>query len=143
MIELQKLFTDTIREICRTDYNERQIDAWCRGVENTERWQKMLETQFVVVAEEEKVIGFCSLDHGNHIDFLFIHKDYQRKGVAHQLYDEIEKEARRLQQVALTSDVSKTARPFFERIGFKVKKEQEVRIRDVVLTNYKMIKSIQ
>ena len=38
----------------------------------------------------------------------------------------------------LYSNVSITARPFYERFGFKVAKEQHLELRGVKLTNYKM-----
>lgn len=38
----------------------------------------------------------------------------------------------------LFSHVSKTAKPFFERFGFDVIKEQQVNVRGEVLTNYLM-----
>lgn len=55
----------------------------------------------------------------------------------------IEKEAKRKNQRELISDVSKTARPFFESVGFKVTKEQTVKIKSVDLTNYRMTKDIE
>jgi putative acetyltransferase len=42
----------------------------------------------------------------------------------------------------LTSDVSKTALPFFEKNGFKIVKEQVVYKKGVKLINYKMTKAI-
>jgi putative acetyltransferase len=141
--ELQKLFVDTVKEICKADYNTEQISVWISSIENKERWQEKLKTQFVLVAEENgKIAGFCSLDKGNYLDLLYVSKDYQRQGVANKLYTEIENEARRLNQPELTSDVSKTARMFFEKMGFIVVKVQTVNIKAVELTNYKMKKSL-
>ena len=47
------------------------------------------------------------------------------------------------QQTVLTSDVSKTARPFFEKVGFEVIKKQTVVRQGVELTNFKMKKKIE
>ncbi|WP_262708369.1 GNAT family N-acetyltransferase [Chryseobacterium sp. CH21] len=65
-------------------------------------------------------MGFCTLDQGNYIDLLFVHKEYQYKGIASLLYHQIEKEALRCNEKELTADVSKTARPFFEKKDFKL-----------------------
>lgn len=139
--ELQQLFADTIRSICRADYNHEQIEVWASGIENKQRWHKVLTNQFVLVAQDKgNIAGFCTLDNGNYIDLLYIRKDYQRQGIALRLYTGIENEAKRQGQTLLTSDVSKTARPFFEKQGFKVLKEQVVNINGVELTNYKMTK---
>lgn len=140
---LQKLFVDTISTVCKMDYSEEQISVWTSNIENKERWQNILANQFVLVAQEnEKITGFCTLDNGNYIDLFYVHKDHQQQGIAKKLYADIEKEAKRQGQTELTSNVSKTARPFFEKIGFNVKKEQIVNIKGVELTNYKMTKPI-
>ena len=103
----------------------------------------MLLNQFVLVIQlERKILGFGALDNGKYINFLYVHRDYQRQGFAYQLYTNIEKEAIRQGQTELTSDVSKTARPFFEKVGFKVIKEQSVVRKNVELTNYKMKKEL-
>ncbi|HXH99021.1 MAG TPA: GNAT family N-acetyltransferase [Sphingobacteriaceae bacterium] len=142
--ELQQLFVDTVKSICKTDYNREQIIAWTSGIENNHRWKDILANQFVLVAQEnEKITGFCTLDKGNYIDLLYVHKDYQRKGIAYKLYADIEKEAKRQRQSELTSDVSKTSKKFFEKVGFKVLQKQTVNVRGVELTNYKMTKPIE
>ncbi|MCU0391855.1 MAG: GNAT family N-acetyltransferase [Thermoflexibacter sp.] len=140
---LQHLFVDTITHVCKADYDNEQIEAWTSGIENLQRWLDILSNQLVLIAEEKgKIIGFCSLHHGNYIDLFYVHKDHQRQGVAYQLYQEIEKEARKLKQTTLVSDVSITARKFFEKMGFEVLKEQSVKVKEVTLTNYKMMKKI-
>lgn len=144
--ELQMLFIETVTEVCISDYADDQIDAWVSDTKNNvnkQRWVDALSNQFVLVAQDEnKIIGFATLDCGNYIDFLFVHKDFQRQGVANKLYKEIGNEALHQQSAYLTSNVSKTARPFFENNGFVVVKEQVVHIKGVKLTNYKMMKTI-
>ncbi len=110
----------------------------------SQRWEDLIENQFILVAVENgQINGFCTLDNGNYIDMLYVHKDFQRQGIARKLYSEIEKEAKQQGQKALFSDVSKTARPFFESVGFKVIKEQAVKIRGVDLINYRMTKEME
>ncbi len=146
LAELQKLFLETITEICKADYNEDQIDAWIsdtKNNENKQRWINILTKQFVLVAQiKNDIIGFITLENGNYIDLLYVHKNHQRKGIANSLYANIENEARQMNQLFLTSDVSKTARPFFEKVGFELIKEQIVVRKNVELTNYKMKKQL-
>ena len=140
--ELQKIFVDTITTICKADYDEKQIEAWTSGVNNKKRWQNILINQLVMVSQKDgKMTGFCALD-GNHINLFNVHKDHQREGIAKKLYAEIEKVAEQQGQTELTSEVSKTARPFFEKVGFVVMKEQQVLIGYIKLTNCKMMKKI-
>ncbi|MBO9691892.1 GNAT family N-acetyltransferase [Chryseobacterium sp.] len=141
--EMLSLFKTSIDEVCKKDYDQHQLEAWKSGADNKERWIKVIRDQYVLVAVSgNQIAGFCTLDQGNYIDLLFVHKDYQQKGIASILYNEVEKEVRLHHQMLITADVSKTARPFFERIGFHVIQEQEVNIKGIALTNYKMAKNL-
>ncbi|CAD0220967.1 GNAT family N-acetyltransferase [Chryseobacterium sp. JV274] len=141
--EMLELFTATIDEVCKKDYNPLQLEAWKSGAENEERWMNVISSQYVLIAENRKqIVGFCTLDKGNYIDLFFVHKNYQQKGIAAMLYHEIEKEALQQDERLLTADVSKTARPFFEKIGFHVIEEQTVHVKGIALINYKMEKKL-
>lgn len=141
LAEMQKLFVDTISAICKNDYSEEQIKAWTSSVENTERWAKKLASQYFLVAElDDKIVGYASLEGDNYLDLLYVHKDHQRKGIAQKLYSEIEKEAIGRKATVLSSDVSETARLFFEKNGFKIIAPQTNIITDVEIINYKMTK---
>ncbi|MDR6923309.1 GNAT family N-acetyltransferase [Chryseobacterium sp. 2987] len=143
LAKMKQLFTDTITHICKKDYDDVQIEAWKLGAENEIRWQKVMENQYVLIAESNgEITGFISLDQGNYIDFLFVHKDYQNQGIAFQLYQLIEHEAIKQEKTFMTADVSKTAKPFFEKMGFSIVREQSVPVRGVELTNYKMEKKL-
>ncbi|WP_079242984.1 GNAT family N-acetyltransferase [Chryseobacterium indologenes] len=138
-----QLFTATIDEVCKKDYDLQQLEAWKSGTENRERWVKVITEQYVLVAvTENKIAGFCTLDQGNYIDLLFVHKDFQHRGIATLLYQQIEKEALLKKKKELTADVSKTAKSFFEKSGFKVIQEQAVYVKGVAITNYKMVKNL-
>ena len=146
LAELQMLFLDSITEICKADYSDDQIEAWTSDTKSNkdrQRWVDILTKQFVLVAQiNNEIVGFVTLDNGNYIDLLYVHKNHQREGIAEGLYKNIENEARRQNQSFLTSNVSKTARPFFEKVGFEVTKKQTVLRQNVELTNYKMEKKI-
>jgi putative acetyltransferase len=144
--ELKKLFVDTITSICKADYDADQIDAWISDTKsgaNRQSWYDMIINQFVLVAQYGiKIVGFATLDDGNHIDLFYVHKDHQRQGIASRLYIGLENEARRQHQTILTADISKAARRFFVTQKFNVLAEQVVNRKGVDLINYKMIKSI-
>ncbi|MDR6487627.1 putative acetyltransferase [Chryseobacterium vietnamense] len=141
--EMLQLFRATIDEVCKKDYDLQQREAWKSGADHEERWIKVIRDQYVLLAlTENKIAGFCTLDQGNYIDLLFVHKDYQHKGIATLLYQQIEKEALLNNKKALTADVSKTARPFFEKSGFQVVQEKTVSVKGVAMINYKMIKHL-
>src|SRR5688572_33485902 len=94
LTEMQKMFVDTISTICKDDYSPEQIRVWTSSVENTQRWTNKLTSQYFLVAElASKIVGYASLDSNEYFDLLYVHKDYQRQGIADRLYSEIEKEA--------------------------------------------------
>ncbi|WP_394676258.1 GNAT family N-acetyltransferase [uncultured Sphingobacterium sp.] len=79
---------------------------------------------------------------GDYIDVLYVHKDFQRQGIAQKLYNALETEATKHKNTFLTADVSKTAKPFFEANGFKVIAEQ-IQIRtEIEIPNYNMKKDL-
>lgn len=143
MAELQELVVNTISHVCKEDYSSDQIAAWISSVRNKERWTKKWADQLLLIAHShEHITGICTLRDGNYIDLFYIHKDHQRQGIGKLLYAEIEKEAEREGQSELTSDVNIAARPFFERLGFELLKEQLVIIQGVGFTNFKMAKTL-
>lgn len=143
LAEMQKMFVDTISTICKNDYTPEQIRVWTSSIENTQRWIDKLTSQYFIIAEmEDRIVGFASLERNHNLDLLYIHKDYQRQGIADKLYGAIEKEAIRKKAKVLLSDVSKTAKPFFEKKGFKTLAPQTNIIRGVEIINYKMTKQL-
>jgi putative acetyltransferase len=141
--EMKQVFTETITTVCCADYTPAQIAVWVAGAEDSDRWQEIMAHQVVRILDDGgKMAGFATLARGSYIDLFYIHKDYQRQGLARRLFAEIEQTAISMDQLRLTSDVSITARPFFERMGFVVLKEQKVMRQGVELTNFRMEKTM-
>jgi putative acetyltransferase len=142
---LQQLFADTVRLVCTRDYTERQVQIWAESVQDQTRWQRIVAEQYVVIAETAAgtVVGFATLADGHYLDLLYVHYAYQQRGVARLLYAAIEHEAQRTHCPLLTADVSLTARPFFERMGFGLIAEQQVTLQNVAFTNFRMAKPLQ
>jgi putative acetyltransferase len=140
---MQQLFYETVTTINAQDYDSEQIKVWASGIENQERWMEILSSQFIIIAEfNAEIVGFCSLSPTNYIDLLYVHKNFQRLGIAQILFEEIEKEAIKRNIQTLISDVSKTAKLFFEKMGFELIHEQKVLRKGIELINFKMIKKI-
>jgi putative acetyltransferase len=141
--EMKQLYVDTIRTVCNKDYNEEQVNKWSSSVNKEERWLDMIVNQFVLIAESDELIaGFGTLKDHHYIDLFYVHKDFQGQGVARELLRRLQAEAIIHGEKLLTSDISITARPFFEKQGFKVVVEQENVRQDVILINYKMFKRL-
>ena len=83
------------------------------------------------------VIGFGDIDESGYLDRLYVHRDYQGRGVASELCRRLES---RYKVKKIVTHASITAKPFFEKRGYKALKRQEVERRGVLLTNYVMEK---
>ena len=139
--EMQQLFVATITEVCSKDYNEEQIQAWTSGISNTKRWVDRFDEQYVLLGIiDDQITGYGTIKDGNYIDMLFVHKDFQRLGIAAKIYQRLESKAKELNSDHINADVSITAKAFFEKMGFIVVKEQQVERLGVELVNYRMRK---
>jgi len=144
LTEMQEMYIDTIKWSCKNDYSPLEIDAWISGLNNVERWAKVIHAQFVLLAiAENKIVGYGTLKDGNYIDFFCVHKDFQRQGIADKIFNQLENEAKKENVETITADVSITAKPFFEKKGFVVKTKQKNIRLGVELINYKMEKSLK
>ena len=114
LTEMQKLFVETIEAICEKDYSPEQIKAWTSSVKQTNSWVNRLQKQYFLIAQSNnKIIGYSSLEGIDYLDFLYVHKNFQRQGIADRLYAKIEHEAIKRGSTILNADVSITAQPFF------------------------------
>ncbi|HZV33356.1 MAG TPA: GNAT family N-acetyltransferase [Verrucomicrobiae bacterium] len=135
------LYTDTVRQVNIRDYSPEQVAAWAPQPPDLTRWRKRIAgLSFWVAESENRVIGFCGLGENGYIDFLYVSSSFQRRGIGRQLFEHVAAEARRKGASRLTTNASITARPFFESMGFKVLREQQVEVRGVTLRNYHMEK---
>jgi putative acetyltransferase len=137
------LFTETVRNINCLDYSPEQVAAWAPRPPDPAYWRKRLEGLTLWVAESDRqIVGFGSLGAEGHVDMLYVGYRFQRRGVARMLYQQVEAEARRNGVRRLFTEASISARQFFERMGFKILKEQTVELRGVAFTNFAMEKII-
>ena len=135
--EITELFYNTVHTVNSKDYTKEQLAAWATGNVNMEQWNKSLQEHFSFVAvEDEIIVGFGDIDSTGYLDRLYVHKDYQRKGIATALCEVLELAV----SGKITTHASITAKPFFEKRGYKVITEQQVNRQNVLLTNFIMEK---
>jgi putative acetyltransferase len=138
-----QLFSDTIGVVNAIDYSAEQIRVWKGGASKKEKWLKKISEQYFLIAEIDNMLaGFGSITHDGYLDFMYVSKDHQGRGVASEIYNSLEKFAVEKRIDKIVSDVSITAKPFFEKQGFELLQEQQVAIDGVKLRNYKMQKPL-
>ena len=131
-----KLFVKSIQETCKNDYSTEQISAWIGSIEDRGKWlDRIREQYFVLVEVDDRLAGFASLKNRSHIDLLYVDPQFQRKGIAKYLLNEL---LRSTAEAKITTHSSITARPFFEKNGFDVVKENRFKLRSIKVSNYKM-----
>ena len=139
--EILKVFKEAIETLASKDYEPEQVAAWTASVNNTSRWLTAIEEQyFLLVLANDIIAGFGSLQNGNYLDFLFVNKDYTGKGIATRLLSELEQETLRKGKMKISAYVSKTALGFFQKKGFTLIRENDVKRGNVRIDNYYMEK---
>lgn len=135
---LATMFYDTVHTVNARDYSQEQLNAWATGNIDLDGWNKSFLEHFSLVALDGKqIVGFGDMDASGYLDRLYVHKDYQGMGIATALCDALEKAV----CGKVTTHASITAKPFFEKRGYRVVKEQQVERHGIYLTNYVMEKN--
>lgn len=135
--EITELFYNTVHTVNAKDYTKEQLDVWAAEQMDLEKWNRSLLKHYSVVAvENEIIVGFGDIDNNGYLDHLFIHADYQGKSIGTIISNQLEQAV----QGDITTCASVTAKPFFEKRGYKVIKEQQAERQGIFLTNFVMKK---
>lgn len=142
---LKDLFYNTVLAINRRDYSQEEVEDWASCGNDLSRWRDRIETQYFIVAENQlsEIVGFSSITPEGYLDYMYVHKDFQNKGIATMLLNEIERYAKENGITEITSEVSITARTFFEQQGYIVEREQTRQAKKLLLTNFCMVKRLK
>ncbi|WP_158595164.1 GNAT family N-acetyltransferase [Oceanobacillus piezotolerans] len=142
--QILKLFRETVLTVNLGDYSEKQVEVWANSTTNAEALGKRLEESFTYVAVIDKqIVGFVNLNNKGEVDLLYIHKNYQRQGIATKLLAQIEKVAKSKGLSEMFTEASITAKPFFELQGYKVLKKQTKNLKGTDFINFIMKKNIR
>ena len=143
--ELNELYQSTVLNVNIRDYTQEEVEDWASCGNDMKKWKEQLAGDFYFVVaenEEKRIVGFASIRNDGYLHLMFVHKNFQSKGVASFLYNNIEEYATANKITKIFSEVSVTARGFFEKQGFKVDKEQRRTANKLSLKNFKMSKTL-
>ena len=136
--EITELFYHTVHTVNAKDYTREQLHVLATGQVDLDKWNQSFQDHYTIVAVENDVlVGFGDIDSTGYLDRLFVHADHQRKGIAAAICDRLEQAV----PGTITTHASITAKPFFEKRGYKVVKEQQVERQGIALTNFVMEKT--
>lgn len=144
ILEMQHLFRSTVLNVNLRDYTKEEVVDWASCGDDVSHWKDLLSQNYYIGAfdEQGKMAGFSSMNKEGYLHSKFVHKDMQGRGVATLLLSEVEKMGKAYGVDEITSEVSLTAKPFFEQKGYKVVKSQKCRANQLELTNFVMCKQI-
>lgn len=137
------LFYETVHTINRSDYSQEQVETWAPEIPDAGAWhERMASRKTLVAVQNDEVVGFAELEEDGRLDMFYLRRDAVGCGVGKRLYRVVEVEARASGIGRIFTEASITARPFFERQGFRMVREQTVQRHEVSLTNFVMEKML-
>lgn len=135
--ELITLFKETVHTVNAKDYSPEEIKTWTFSKTDFSEWEQSLSKHYSFVAVENGVIvGFGDISPEGYLDRLFVHKNFQNRGIGTALCNQLEKQV----NGPIVTHASITAKNFFEKRGYQTIKEQKVMRNGVYLRNYVMQK---
>lgn len=136
--EIAELFYNSVHSLAVNDYTPEQLDAWADGSCDLVKWNDNFCRLYTLVANENGIItGFANMDENGYLDMLYVHKDYAKNGIATALCAAIES---KIHSPKYTVYASKTAKGFFEKMGYTAVRENTVIRHNVKINNYFMVK---
>ena len=141
---LLEIYRSAIHLIARRDYTEEQINAWAPAQIDGEYWANRMRGINPFVSEiDGNIVGYADVQVNGYIEHFFVSGSFPRQGIGRSLMDAIECEAMALKITELTSDVSRTAQPFFKSFGFEIIEQRSPLVRGVEVPNALMRKIIR
>ncbi|WP_428025637.1 GNAT family N-acetyltransferase [Arcobacter sp.] len=132
------LFTNTIHKTCSKDYTQAQLNAWANPNIDFKIWeQRVAKTKPYLAIIQNKLVGFVEF-YEDYIDCFYIHHEYQGMGIGKSLLEHVLSIAKKNNVFKIRVDVSITAKPFFEKFGFKQIKINHVKRCEEELINFSM-----
>ena len=141
--QILALFRETVHAVNAADYTPRQLEAWAPSELDVKKWEASLAAHYALLAwEKEKLLGFGDIDESGYLGRLYVAADSLRRGIGRALSEAVEEYARAKGVRRLSVYASITAKPFFEKMGYRALRSQEAERRGVLLTNFYMEKNL-
>lgn len=138
---LFRVYFSAVHLVASRDYSAQQVQAWAPADLDMDLWAaRMREIRPFVAEMDGEVVGYADVQRNGYMDHFFVSGTHGRQGIGRRLMQRIHEEAMSLGLTELTSDVSKTAEPFFIHHGFQVVERRFPVRRGVTLQNALMRK---
>lgn len=140
---LNDVFVRAIEGSAKLDYDPPQIAAWASQASTAEFNNALTDGVTILAEHHDQPIAFAQLSPNDCIRMLYVDPEWTKLGIATLMCQYLEDEARILGSTRLTTNASRTAKRFFESMGFKTEQEETVEINGVTLSRTKMEKRLR
>jgi putative acetyltransferase len=137
------IFHASIETLTEDDYSDDQRQAWAAAADDVAAFGARLGKALTLIASVSgEPVGFGALKGADAIEMLYVDPGFARRGIGALLIDALSRLAVGRGAKQLTSDVSDTARPSFEKQGFVAQRRNLVQVGEEWLANTTMVKPV-
>ena len=152
-LEVSELFHLCVHSINHARYSSAQLAAWSAAPRSAKHWDLRLRRSkaWVVLAKDALAtsamcIGFINIEthfsQQGYLDSLYIHPDYQRKGLGERAYLVVEDWAKAQGYSRLSLDASYLSKGLFNQMGFTQVQASYQQKRGQIIRGFYMVKEI-
>ena len=140
---LRLVFESAIHEVAIRDYSHAEVDAWAPRQFDPTLWARRMHgiAPFVVERDGE-IVAYADVQSNGYIDHFFVAGAANGLGIGRRLMERIHDRARELGIDELTSEVSRTAQPFYLHFGFETIDHHVKEVRGVGIEYAAMRKTL-
>jgi len=141
---LRAVFESAIHDVAIRDYTQAQVDAWAPRQFDPDLWARRMQgiAPFVVERDGE-IVAYADVQPNGYIDHFFVAATANGQGIGRRLMERIHERARELEIAELTSEVSRTAQPFYRHFGFEIVDRHVKEVRGVGIEYAAMRKALR
>lgn len=140
---LSALYAASVRALGARDYTPAQVEAWASLAPSAaDLAGRMGDGRTRLVAVIEAAAGFIDIEPDGHIDLLYVAPEAAGQGVGRLLLETGEALSALSGASWLYAEASETARPVFERLGFRVTARRDFEVAGVAMHNWAVEKPL-
>ncbi|WP_298318598.1 GNAT family N-acetyltransferase [uncultured Aquimarina sp.] len=123
---MQRLFYQTVTIYGSKIFTKEEVKIFSRLALDKKHWIQKFAEDFVYNAKlNGEVVGSFSLSKDGVIEYIFVHQNYQGRGIAKELYKTLENVSKEANIEVLTTRINMSTRDFFKKNGFEIIKSIE------------------
>lgn len=118
---MQRLFYQTVTMYGSRIFTKAEVKIYSRLALDKNHWIQKFKDDFIYNAKlNGEIIGSFTLNKNGDIEYIFVHQNYQGRGIAKKLYQKLEEVAKNAGLEILTTQINPNTKAFFEKNDFKI-----------------------